>query len=107
MRSMAASASSERSRAGTRAPSSRRATRFREIELGLLFGGDRRDRGGQRTTVAIRRGRDHADAVVVRARREQWSTPEGVAERVRDRDRARWAGLLAHEAALALEDARL
>src|SRR6266508_2861881 len=77
-----------------------------EVELRLVLRGDRRHGGGQRTAVAVRRRRDHADAVVVRAWREERPAAEGVAERIRDRDGARWAGLLAHEAALALEDAR-
>src|ERR1700687_470694 len=78
-----------------------------EIELRLLFRGDRGDRGGHRATVTVGSRRDHADAVVVRARREERAAPERVAERVRDRDCARRTRLLAHEAALALEDARL
>src|SRR5439155_4649274 len=45
--------------------------------------------------------------VVRRARRERRPFAESVLERVRDRDRPRRARLLAHEARLALEDARL
>src|SRR6266542_1300482 len=66
-----------------------------------------RSRPRSAPAVTVRRGLHHADAVVRRARRDRRPLAETVAERVRDRDRARRARLLAHEARLALEDARL
>src|SRR5205823_3204961 len=60
-----------------------------------------------RSTIAVWRRLHHADPVVRRARRERRAFAEAVPEPIGDRDRARRAGLLAHEARLALEDARL
>src|SRR2546428_10261822 len=57
--------------------------------------------------MAVRRRLHHADPVVGSPRRERRTLPEAVAELVRDRDRARRTGLLAHQARLAFEDAGL
>src|SRR5438552_5011626 len=75
-----------------------------EIETALRLGGNGEDRRRERAAIAVRRGLDHPDPVVRRARRDRRPLAEAVAERVRDRDRSRRAGLLAHEARLALED---
>src|SRR2546428_574796 len=46
------------------------ALHLRRVEAALFLGGHGHDRRGHRTPVAVRRGLDHPDAVVRRARRE-------------------------------------
>src|SRR5438105_1469873 len=78
-----------------------------EGEAVLVLRGHGDDGRRHRTARAVRRGLHHADAVVGGARREQRPFAEPAPEFVRDRDRARRTGLLAHETGLALEDAGL
>ena len=78
-----------------------------EVERPLILGRDRRHRGRHRPAGTVGGRRDHPDAVVRRTWRPQRTLPERMTEAVGDRDRARRAGLLTHEAGLAFEDARL
>src|SRR5438552_4853285 len=78
-----------------------------EVQAPLVFRGDGAHGVREGAAVAVGSGLDHPDPVVGGARRDRRPLAERVAEGVRNGDRARRAGLLAHETRLALEDARL